>query len=449
MAAAERPGGAGQTLMSLFDAIAGCRPCDAIDRSKKRPSAGGRSPWTEKLTGAGNSPPSQDAAGGREAGGLGRPLGGHAYGVPVPASRELPTPAQRVVVSPVRAVDLPHGAYVGPPAARAESDYIAFGPQDVGGDLTCYGQPHDAWPHHAQGANGHGALGGQASALGLLSDFDHILAAPWPEVCQCIACCGATSARLMAVLWSMECVLCVLFPVRLRAESHFFPAAHAGFCPVPRTPPRAAQESNGGAVASDAFGHTDSVFKYDAVASNHSHGAFRMGSGPGAFRSAGAALPTNFAPPGTEPGLAVIDKRGDFVAVSGSGHTIAAQRNPFGSADTYEQAEPVTRTGAIMEETTDRRTDTASPLHFPASVPENSPQATPHTTPQIQPNATPQPLQPKDREHSASERPAWSRSSGGQQRANSSRPSPPSERTFLPVPRARSKGRADEYEPAQ
>jgi len=64
----------------------------------------------------------------------------------------------------------------------------------------------------------------------------------------------------------------------------------------------------------------------------------------------GLALPINFAPPGTEPALAVIDKRGDVIAVSTrlSGLTIAAQRNPFGIAETYEQAEPVTRTGAIF-----------------------------------------------------------------------------------------------------
>ena len=48
--------------------------------------------------------------------------------------------------------------------------------------------------------------------------------------------------------------------------------------------------------------------------------------------------------------MSVIDKRGDVVAVSArlSGLTIAAQRNPFGIAETYEQAEPVTGPGAIF-----------------------------------------------------------------------------------------------------
>ncbi len=181
----------GNALMSIFDAIAGCRPCDAIDRSKKRPAGGGRSPWTESFSSGptGNSQPSRDAggSGGREAGG--RQGGGHAYGVPAPAHRELPDvpgrhAAPRIVVSPIR-------------AARSESDYIAFGPQDVGGDLTCYGQLHGAWPHHAHGADGHGALGGP-SARGLLSDFDHILG--WPEVCQRDCVQLRDSARFWTVL---------------------------------------------------------------------------------------------------------------------------------------------------------------------------------------------------------------------------------------------------------
>ena len=67
----------------------------------------------------------------------------------------------------------------------------------------------------------------------------------------------------------------------------------------------------------------------------------------------GLVVPINFARPSadSEP-LSVTDKRGNVIAVCtrGPGLTIAAQRSPFGIAETYEEAEPMARTGAIASE---------------------------------------------------------------------------------------------------
>ena len=162
-----------ETVSSWFDVLTSCGPCDRIERHHK--SSSRRSPWAETLP---------------EVAGVGAQWPGKPKECKTWTLTDTATSASpRVLVSPIRATGV-YG-YVHPSASR--SNYLAFGPSASRSDYLAFGD-QDLATADAKPATGFGAptgasrggpfvstispstFGSSADHIGLMSDFDVILA---------------------------------------------------------------------------------------------------------------------------------------------------------------------------------------------------------------------------------------------------------------------------------